>query len=49
MSGGAVVQNELAKKLPVSFIDSVPQGTAIMYALIPKLPTYPRLHTRLEV
>ncbi|KAN0073586.1 hypothetical protein V8E55_012193 [Tylopilus felleus] len=28
--GGAVVQNELAKKLPASFIQSVPQGTAII-------------------
>ncbi|KAF8435376.1 hypothetical protein L210DRAFT_3648570 [Boletus edulis BED1] len=41
MSGGAVVQKELAKKLPASFIDSVPQGTAIMYALIPKAPYVP--------
>ncbi|KAF8553816.1 MFS general substrate transporter [Imleria badia] len=46
--GGTVVQNELAKKLPSSFIQSVPQGTAIMYALIPQLSEYPP-HTRLEV
>ncbi|KAF8553817.1 MFS general substrate transporter [Imleria badia] len=46
--GGAVVQNELAKKLPASFIQSVPQGTAIMYVLIPQLSEYPP-HTRLEV
>ncbi|KAF8553804.1 MFS general substrate transporter [Imleria badia] len=46
--GGTVVQNELAKKLPASFIQSVPQGTAIMYALVPKLSTYPT-QTRLEI
>ncbi|KAF8548720.1 MFS general substrate transporter [Imleria badia] len=39
--GSTVLQNELAKKLPVSFIQSVPQGTAIVYALIPELSTLP--------
>jgi hypothetical protein len=39
--GSTVLQNELAKKLPASFIQSVPQGTAIMYALIPELSTLP--------
>ena len=48
MIRGTVIQNELAKKLPVSFIQSIPQGTAIMYTLIPKLSTYPP-QTQLEV
>lgn len=36
------------KKLPASFIRTVPQGTAIIYTVIPKLSTYPP-QTRLEV
>ncbi|KAN0098036.1 hypothetical protein V8E55_002482 [Tylopilus felleus] len=39
--GSTVLQNELAKKLSPSFIASIPQGTAIMYALIPELATFP--------
>lgn len=39
--GSTVLQNELAKRLPESFIQSVPQGTAIAYALIPQLSTLP--------
>ncbi|KAF8443970.1 major facilitator superfamily domain-containing protein [Boletus edulis BED1] len=39
--GTTVLQNELAKRLPASFVQSVPQGTAIMYALIPELSTFP--------
>ncbi|KAI9566090.1 MFS general substrate transporter [Boletus coccyginus] len=39
--GSTVLQNELAKKLPASFVQSVPQGTAIVYALIPELSTLP--------
>ncbi|KAF8554529.1 MFS general substrate transporter [Imleria badia] len=39
--GSTVLQNELAKKLPASFLQSVPQGTAVMYALIPELSTLP--------
>ncbi|KAF8546205.1 MFS general substrate transporter [Imleria badia] len=46
--GSTVLQNELAKKLPASFIRSVPQGTAIMYALIPELSMLPP-QTRFEV
>ncbi|KAN0082557.1 hypothetical protein V8E55_008352 [Tylopilus felleus] len=38
--GSTVLQNELAKRLPAWFIRSVPQGTAIMYALIPELSTF---------
>ena len=41
MIGSTVLQNELAKRLPESFIQSVPQGTAIAYALIPELSTLP--------
>lgn len=40
--GSTVLQNELAKKVPASYIQSVPQGTAIMYALIPDLSTLPQ-------
>ncbi|KAF8443975.1 major facilitator superfamily domain-containing protein [Boletus edulis BED1] len=39
--GGTVIQNQLAKKLPASFIESVPQGTALVYALIPELSKLP--------
>ncbi|KAN0082553.1 Major facilitator superfamily domain containing protein [Tylopilus felleus] len=39
--GSTILQNELAKKLSPSFIASLPQGTGIMYALIPKLSTFP--------
>ncbi|KAH0828707.1 Mfs1.2 [Lanmaoa asiatica] len=46
--GSTVLQNELAKKLPALFIQSLPQGTAIMYALIPQLSTLPP-QTRLEI
>ncbi|KAI9566089.1 major facilitator superfamily domain-containing protein [Boletus coccyginus] len=40
--GSTVLQNELARKLPPSFIMLVPQGTAIVYALIPRLSTLPQ-------
>ncbi|KAG6371276.1 major facilitator superfamily domain-containing protein [Boletus reticuloceps] len=39
--GNTVLQNELAKRLPASFVQSIPQGTAIMYALIPQLSELP--------
>ncbi|KAF8550726.1 hypothetical protein OG21DRAFT_1468300 [Imleria badia] len=41
--GSAVLQNELSKMLPASFIQSVTQGTAVpnLYALIPDLSTLP--------
>jgi len=48
MIGGTVLQNRLTKELPASFIQSIPQGTTIMYALIPELSTLPT-QTRLEV
>ena len=48
MIGSTVLQNELAKRLPESFIQSVPQGIAIAYALIPELSTLPP-QIRIEV
>ncbi|KAG8221503.1 MFS general substrate transporter [Butyriboletus roseoflavus] len=39
--GSTVLQNQLSKKLPTLFIESIPQGTAIMYALIPELSALP--------
>ncbi|KAG8219166.1 hypothetical protein J3R82DRAFT_4936 [Butyriboletus roseoflavus] len=39
--GSTVLQNELVRRLPTSYIQSVPQGTAIMYSLIPELSTLP--------
>lgn len=39
--GSTVLQNELAKKLPASFIQLIPQGAAIAYTLIPELPAFP--------
>ncbi|KAG8221194.1 MFS general substrate transporter [Butyriboletus roseoflavus] len=48
--GSAVLQNELSKTLPTSFIQSVPQVTAnpTLYALIPELSTLPP-YTRSEI
>ncbi|KAI9572008.1 major facilitator superfamily domain-containing protein [Boletus coccyginus] len=48
--GSAILQNELSKTLPVSFIQSLPPGTAVptLYALIPDFSTLPP-HTRAEV
>ncbi|KIJ65390.1 hypothetical protein HYDPIDRAFT_110438 [Hydnomerulius pinastri MD-312] len=46
--GSTVLQNELSKKLPATFLQSVPQGTAIMYALIPELSSLPT-QTKIEV
>ncbi|KAF8546204.1 MFS general substrate transporter [Imleria badia] len=46
--GSTVLQHELAKRLPASFIQSVPQGTAIIYALIPQLSVLSQ-RTRSEV
>jgi hypothetical protein len=46
--GSTILQNELAKKLPPSFLRFIPQGTAIMYALIPELSTLPP-QTRFKV
>ncbi|KAH0828699.1 major facilitator superfamily domain-containing protein [Lanmaoa asiatica] len=46
--GSTVLQNELAMRLPMSFIKIFPKGTAIMYALIPELFKLPP-QIRLEV
>ncbi|KAH0836447.1 MFS general substrate transporter [Lanmaoa asiatica] len=46
--GSTVLQNELTKKVPASFIRSVPEGTAIMYALIPRISVLPP-ETRFEI
>ncbi|KAH0828929.1 hypothetical protein J3R83DRAFT_2353 [Lanmaoa asiatica] len=46
--GSTVLQNELAKKIPASFIRSVPEGTAIIYALIPRISVLPP-ETRSEI
>ncbi|KAG8217053.1 MFS general substrate transporter [Butyriboletus roseoflavus] len=48
--GSTVLQNELEKKLPESFIQSVPHGTAVMYSLIPELSTFPpQIRSEFEV
>ena len=50
--GSAVLQNELSKTLPPSFIQSIPQGTGTavptLYAFIPDFSTLPP-HIRSEV
>ncbi|KAF8839383.1 MFS general substrate transporter [Paxillus ammoniavirescens] len=46
--GSTVLQNELAEQLPASYLASVPQGTAIVYALIPQINSLPA-QTRTEV
>ncbi|KAN0135470.1 MFS general substrate transporter [Lactarius tabidus] len=37
--GGAILQNELKKKLPASFLDQFPQGVELAFAAIPSIPT----------
>ncbi|KAH9962027.1 major facilitator superfamily domain-containing protein [Lactifluus volemus] len=37
--GGAILQNELKKNLPASFLAQFPQGVEIAYATIPVIPT----------
>ncbi|KAN0135476.1 MFS general substrate transporter [Lactarius tabidus] len=37
--GGAILQNELKKKLPTSFLDQFPQGVELAFAAIPSIPT----------
>jgi hypothetical protein len=36
--GGAILQNELKRKLPASFIAQFPQGEEIAFATIPVIP-----------
>jgi hypothetical protein len=37
--GGAIIQNELKKKLPASFLTLFPQGVQIAFATIPVIPS----------
>ncbi|KAH9993506.1 major facilitator superfamily domain-containing protein [Russula compacta] len=37
--GGAILQNELKRKLPVSFLQQFPQGAQIAFSTIPLIPT----------
>jgi len=37
--GGAIMQNELKRKLPASFLEQFPQGAEIAFATIPVIPT----------
>jgi len=38
-AGGAILQNELKRKLPASFLAQFPQGVEIAFATIPIIPT----------
>jgi len=38
-AGGAVIQNELKRKLPAAFLERFPQGIEIAFATIPVIPT----------
>jgi len=38
-AGGAIIQNELKRKLPASFLSQFPQGVEIAFATIPSIPT----------
>ena len=40
--GGAVLQNELARRLPAGFVAAFPAGTALAYAAIPLVPGMPQ-------
>jgi hypothetical protein len=40
--GGAILQNELKKKLPASFLAQFPQGVELAFAAIPSIPTLER-------
>jgi hypothetical protein len=37
--GGAILQNELKKKLPASFLAQFPEGVELAFAAIPSIPT----------
>jgi len=39
--GGAILQNELAMRLPQEFLAEFPQGVAIIYSAIPIIPNLP--------
>jgi hypothetical protein len=38
-AGGAIIQNELKKKLPASFLTKFPQGVEIAFETIPAIPS----------
>jgi hypothetical protein len=38
-TGGAILQNELKKKLPASFLTLFPQGVEIAFEMIPIIPS----------
>jgi hypothetical protein len=38
-AGGAIIQNELKKKLPASFLTQFPQGVEIAFETIPTIPS----------
>lgn len=38
-TGGAILQNELKRKLPASFLAQFPHGVEIAFATIPTIPT----------
>jgi hypothetical protein len=37
--GGAIIQNELKKNLPASFLTQFPQGVEIAFEMIPAIPS----------
>lgn len=37
--GGTIIQNVLLRDLPQAFVDTLPDGVAIAYAVIPSIPT----------
>jgi len=39
--GGAILQNELQRRLPDEFLSQFPQGVAIVYSIIPQIPNLP--------
>jgi len=41
-AGGAILQNELKKKLPTSFLTQFPQGVEIAFETIPIIPRLPQ-------
>lgn len=47
---GAVLQNELQKRLPAEFFAQFPRGTEVAYSVIPLIPTLePELKTQVQV
>lgn len=40
--GGAILQNELKRRLPPNFVSEFPEGISIAYAIVPQIPTLPQ-------